>query len=168
MIRSAFTNHGKDVFHHVADLLPVRGERMGRRGKRPYQIEAQLSLGRAETVRWVRGPTNVKAGAGQRNPSHSFSSANLVLAVIESARILIGMKIVEIRNLLHAQPFRPFFIHIADGGRIPVKHEDFVALGPAGREMIVYQPDNTHQIVDVMLVTRLEILAKNGAKKPHK
>ena len=78
------------------------------------------------------------------------------------------MKIVEIRNLLHAQPFRPFLIHVADGGRIPVKHEDFVALAPTGREVFVYQPDGSWQIVDVMLVTRLQVLTKNGATKSHK
>jgi hypothetical protein len=78
------------------------------------------------------------------------------------------MKINEIRNLLHAQPFRPFLVHIADGGRIAVKHMDFVALAPTGREMFVYQPDGSWQIVDVLLVTRLQVLTKNGATKSHK
>ena len=78
------------------------------------------------------------------------------------------MKLDEVRTLLHATPFRPFVIHIADGGRLVVKHEDFVAVAPTGREMIVYQPDGSHQIVDAMLVTRLEVEAKNGAKKRRK
>ncbi len=79
------------------------------------------------------------------------------------------MKISKIREVLHAQPFRPFQIHMADGGRISVPHEDFIALEPAGREIIVYRSDNSHQIVDVMLITRLEVKARNGAhprKKP--
>jgi hypothetical protein len=77
------------------------------------------------------------------------------------------MKIEKIREALHAQPFRRFQIHLADGGRIPVAHEDFVALEPAGREFIVYLSDGTHQIVDVMMVTRLEVARPNGihAKK---
>ena len=74
----------------------------------------------------------------------------------------------KVRSLLHASPFRPFLIHVADGGRIPVKHEDFVALDPAGREMLVYQPDSTYQIVDVMLITRLQVLPKNGSRKSGK
>lgn len=78
------------------------------------------------------------------------------------------MKIAEIRKLLHAQPFRRFIIHVADGGRIPVKHEDFVALAPTGREMLVYQSNGDYQVVDVPLVTRLEVTAKNGARKPPK
>jgi len=77
------------------------------------------------------------------------------------------VKINEVRELLHAQPFRPFLIHVADGGRIPVKHEDFVALAPTGRELIVYLSDGDYQIVDVMLVTRLEVSARNGGRKPR-
>lgn len=72
------------------------------------------------------------------------------------------MKIERIREALHAKPFRRFEIHLADGGRIPVEHEDFVALEPAGREFSVYLPDGTHQIMDVMLVTRLELTPRNG------
>jgi len=78
------------------------------------------------------------------------------------------MKINKIREALHADPFRPFWIHLADGGRLAAKHEDFVAVEPAGRELIVYQSDNSHQIVDVLLVTRLEGQARNGAHPKKK
>ena len=78
------------------------------------------------------------------------------------------MKFEKIRETLHARPFRPFWIHLADGGRLPVRHEDFVALDPAGREMIVYQTDSSHQVVDVLLVTRLEVKARNGARQKKK
>ena len=90
------------------------------------------------------------------------------LVVRACCGIVVSVKVNEVRKLLHAQPFRPFLIHVADGGRIPVKHEDFVALAPTGREMIVYLPDGDYQIVDVMLVRRLEVSAKNGARKPRK
>jgi hypothetical protein len=73
------------------------------------------------------------------------------------------VKVDKIREALHEQPFRPFWIHMADGGKIPVEHEDFVAVAPTGREMIVFLPDDSHQIVDVMLVTRLEVRARNGS-----
>lgn len=49
-----------------------------------------------------------------------------------------------------------------------VKHEDFVALAPTGREMIVYQPDGDYQVVDIMLVTRLVVSARNGSGKTHR
>ena len=77
------------------------------------------------------------------------------------------MKADEIRKLLHADPFRPFTVHVADGGRLLVKHEDFVALAPSGREMLVYRHDkpDDYEIVDV---TRLEVMTRNGVKKPGK
>jgi hypothetical protein len=78
------------------------------------------------------------------------------------------MKVDEIRKMLHHEPFRNFVIVVADGGRIPVQHEDFVALAPTGREMIVYQPDGSYNVVDTMLVTRLEVKAINGKRKPRK
>jgi hypothetical protein len=78
------------------------------------------------------------------------------------------MKIEKVRQILRSQPFLPFWIHLADGGRIPVEHEDFVALEPAGREIIVYLADNSHQILDVMLITRLEIKARNGLRRRKK
>jgi len=46
-------------------------------------------------------------------------------------------------------------------------HEDFVALEPAGREIIVDLRNNTHQIIDVLTVNRLEVGTRNGARKPH-
>ena len=77
------------------------------------------------------------------------------------------MKADEVRRLLHARPFRPFVVHAADGGRLLVKHEDFVALAPSGLEMLVYRhnkPDD-YEVVDLTLVARLEVGAKNGARK---
>jgi hypothetical protein len=78
------------------------------------------------------------------------------------------MKMEKIREALHAQPFRPFKIHLADGGRVPVEHEDFVALDPGGREMIVFLPDGSHQIVEVFLITRLEIRTSSEIRSRKK
>ena len=80
------------------------------------------------------------------------------------------MKAQEIRKLLHDRPFRPFVAHVADGGRLLVKHEDYLAVAPSGREMLVYRHDkpDDYQIVDLPLITRLEIVTRNGTKKPRK
>ena len=59
---------------------------------------------------------------------------------------------------------------VADGGGLPVKHEDFVALAPSGREIIVYRhnrPDD-YEVVDLRLVSRLEVASGNGTRKPRK
>jgi hypothetical protein len=74
------------------------------------------------------------------------------------------MKEDEVRSMLQRQPFQPFVIHVADGGAVPVKHVDFVFLAPNGREVIVYQPNGTWQVLDVPLITRLEISRKNGGR----
>ena len=80
------------------------------------------------------------------------------------------MKADEIRKLLHAQSFRSFLVHVADGGRLLVKHEDYVALSPSGREMLVYRhnrPDD-YEVVNLRLVTRLEVSTRNGVGRSRK
>ena len=69
------------------------------------------------------------------------------------------------RNQLHAQPFRPFVIRLADGRAIPVHHPDFVAIAPSGRIMTVYQPDDSSNVVDVMLVIDLELRPNGEAQQ---
>ncbi len=61
----------------------------------------------------------------------------------------------QLRQMLRAKPFRPFSIHLADGREILVKHSEFVLIAPSGRTAIVYQPDDSFDIVDVLLVTTL-------------
>jgi hypothetical protein len=71
------------------------------------------------------------------------------------------MTIDQIRNLFQAHPFQPFVMHLADGRQIPVVHHDFIIAAPSGRTLIVYQPDDSFNIVDTLLVTDLEVKA-NG------
>ncbi len=67
------------------------------------------------------------------------------------------MTIEQLRNAYSAQPFRPFIIHLADGREIPVRHREFMMTVPSGRTVVVCQPDDTLNIVDLLLVTDLEI-----------
>jgi len=75
------------------------------------------------------------------------------------------MTISEFRNLLGAQPFQAFAIHLADGRSIPVKHREFVLPSPSGRTVIVYQPDDSFDIIDMLLVTSLTV---NGKRRPER
>jgi len=59
-----------------------------------------------------------------------------------------------------ASPFRPFTIHLADGRSLTVPHRDFVSQSPGGRTIIVYWSDEAFSIVDLYLVTELEIQAQ--------
>ena len=76
------------------------------------------------------------------------------------------MKISELYKLYDAEPFRPFLIHMADGRKIPVKHREFMALSPSGRTAYVYQLNDDSDIIDVALVTALELRKSlsNGKK----
>ena len=63
----------------------------------------------------------------------------------------------QLRAIREANPFRPFTIHLADGGALPVPHRDFVSQSPGGRTIIVYRSDESFSIVDLLLVTELEV-----------
>jgi hypothetical protein len=67
------------------------------------------------------------------------------------------MTIEQIRALYLARPFRPFVIHLADGRAIPVMSPEFINRAPSGRTAIVYLPDDMFTIIDLLLVTDLEV-----------
>jgi hypothetical protein len=72
------------------------------------------------------------------------------------------MTIEELRRFSRAQPFRPFVIHLADGGQVVVRHPEFLAVEPSGRAIKVYQPDDSVKVVELALVANVEI--KSAAK----
>jgi hypothetical protein len=76
------------------------------------------------------------------------------------------MTIEQLRAAYTAKPFRPFLIHLADGREIPVQHPEFILTVPSGRTIVVCQPDDTLNIIDLLLVTDLEIQpSANGSRK---
>ena len=77
------------------------------------------------------------------------------------------MTIEQVRRLYDARPFKPFVIHLADGRRIRVEHPEFMASAPSGRTIIVYQPDDSFNVIDLLLVTDLEVKS-NGAVRKRK
>ncbi len=67
------------------------------------------------------------------------------------------MTIEQLRNMHRAQPFRPFTIHVADGKKLLVPHPDFLSHSPTGRTIIVHHLDDSFSIIDLLLVTELEV-----------
>jgi hypothetical protein len=67
------------------------------------------------------------------------------------------MTVEQIKAAQHAQPFRPFTIHMGDGRSFFVNHQDFMARSPSGRTVIVYGDDDGFRVLDVLLMTELEI-----------
>jgi hypothetical protein len=66
------------------------------------------------------------------------------------------MTIEKIREAYDAEPFQPFTIHLANGRQIHVAHREFMASSPSGRTIVVYQSDDRHNVIDVMLISDLE------------
>jgi hypothetical protein len=63
----------------------------------------------------------------------------------------------QLRAMREASPFRPFAIHLADGRTLSVPHRDFVSQSPGGRTIIVYGSGESFSILDLYLVTELEV-----------
>jgi len=63
----------------------------------------------------------------------------------------------QFRMMRDANPFRPFTVHLADGRSLSVPHRDFVSQSPAGRTIIVYGSEESFSILDLYLVTELEV-----------
>ena len=70
----------------------------------------------------------------------------------------------QLQNVWEAEPFRPFIIHLADGRNIRVRHRDFFSRSPSGRSIIVHQPDESLNVINLLLVTDLEV-GVNGQPK---
>jgi hypothetical protein len=72
------------------------------------------------------------------------------------------MTIEQFRATLHQTPFRPFTIRMADGRSFDIAHRDFIAQSPSGRTVIVVQDDESCSVLDLLLMTELEVHAANG------
>jgi len=78
------------------------------------------------------------------------------------------MTVQQLRELWRAEPFQPFTIHLADGRGIRVAHQEFLAMSPSGRTAIVYQPDDSFNVIDLLLVTDLEVKPDGRTRKSRR
>ena len=79
------------------------------------------------------------------------------------------MTLARVKSFYETKPFQPFTIHLADGRSIPVVSREFIMAVPSGRILIVCQPDDRVNFVDLLLVTDLEFnAASNGSHKRRK
>lgn len=70
----------------------------------------------------------------------------------------------KIRELLHATPFQPFLIRMADGREYQVEHPDFVLASSRDiPQIIIEEADGRTHFLSALLVTSVE--RTNGASK---
>jgi hypothetical protein len=67
------------------------------------------------------------------------------------------MTVEQLKNVHGSKPFRPFTIHMGDGRSFRVDHPEFLSRFPSGRTIIVHQPDDSFSVLDMRLVTELEM-----------
>jgi hypothetical protein len=67
------------------------------------------------------------------------------------------MTVEQLRNVHDAVPFRPFTVHVGDGRSFRVEHPEFLSRSPSGRTIVVHLPDESFSVLDMLLVTELEV-----------
>ncbi len=65
---------------------------------------------------------------------------------------------------MHRQPFRPFFIKLADGTAYHVRHPDFVAVTHRSELVFVGDDEGFHEI-DMRLVAEIETPAPTSTQR---
>jgi hypothetical protein len=74
------------------------------------------------------------------------------------------MTIQQLRAASRATPFRPFTVHMADGRAFPVPHTDLLSMSPTGRTVIIYQEYEDFSILELLLMTEIE-MCQTAAKR---
>jgi len=69
----------------------------------------------------------------------------------------------QLRATIRQHPFRPFIIRTVDARSFTVSHPDFMMVSPTGRTAILFEPDDSSSIVDLMLMNELDVSAPKAA-----
>jgi len=80
------------------------------------------------------------------------------------------MTVEQLRKYHGARPFRSFILHIADGSAVRVTHPESLARSPSGRTLVAAFPDESSRVIDLFMVTRIEIpgeARRRGNGKPR-
>ena len=70
----------------------------------------------------------------------------------------------DIRKLLAARPFKPFFVHTADGREYTVATAEHAHVSPSGGRVSIWADDDTEDILPALLISDLKVQA-NGRRK---
>ena len=70
----------------------------------------------------------------------------------------------DIRKLIHAVPFVPFTIHLADGGQLRVPTTDHIAIPPAGGRVMVFHDDGMWDMLSALLISRITVDREPASK----
>jgi hypothetical protein len=71
-------------------------------------------------------------------------------------------------KLHRARPFQPFSIRQGDGQALPVKHPEMLAYAPKSRTAVVYRPDGSFEVIDLLVMTGLDVIAPRNGKRARR
>lgn len=63
----------------------------------------------------------------------------------------------DIRKLIHATPFVPFTIRLADGGQLRVASVDHIAVPPTAGRVFVFGDDERYDVISALMITRVTV-----------
>lgn len=79
------------------------------------------------------------------------------------------MKAETLRQLIEANPFKPFAVNLADGRALEVPHRDFISISPNARMLTIWDRNDTCDLIDLMLVIGFHVKGqRNGPTKTSK
>jgi hypothetical protein len=67
------------------------------------------------------------------------------------------VRVENLHEVIHAEPFRPFTLCLADGSKVHVPHPEWIAHPAKARTAVVMGEDESVRIIDVALVLELQL-----------
>jgi len=67
------------------------------------------------------------------------------------------MTVEQLRNMHQAKPFHPYTLKLADGNKVVVRRPEFLSVSPVGRTAIIWEPDGSFEVVDLLLVASIVV-----------
>lgn len=75
-------------------------------------------------------------------------------------RILKTWNALRSVPITRPKPFRPFTFAMGDGRSFTVSHLEFLSRSALGRTIIIYGDDDNFNVLDLLLLTELEVLRR--------
>jgi hypothetical protein len=73
------------------------------------------------------------------------------------------MTLERIRAVHRALPFQPFTIRVADGRSFHVTHPELLSISPSGRTIVVNYGVEDFSVIDLLLVTEIQVTPSSPA-----
>jgi hypothetical protein len=88
-----------------------------------------------------------------------------LLADCHNRDSIADMTTEALHKLHTTRPFVPFYLRLGDGQKLPVAHPEMLAYAPKSRLATVWFEDGSFELVDLLLVTGLEVIPGRGKMK---